>query len=100
MATETETDRQTDRKGQIEERLVYCWLVGTDRPGNMLVYLRDGFAQAIGRAATLRQKLHIKLSLSPSHNILTPGQPIPMLTLQRQAPGRVATGVPVFKPLV
>ena len=35
-----------------------------------------------------------------SHSILTPGQPIPALTLQRQAPGRVATLVPIFKSLV
>ena len=29
-----------------------------------------------------------------------PGQPVPVLTLYRQAPGRVTTGVPVFKSLV
>ena len=31
----------------------------------MLVYLKDGTAQTILRAATLRQKLQIKLSTSP-----------------------------------
>ena len=46
------------------------------------------------------QKLEIKLSTSPSHIILTPGRPAPVLTLERQAPGRVATGVPMFKSLV
>ena len=35
-----------------------------------------------------------------SHIILTPGRPVPVLTLYRQAPGRVATGVPIFKLLV
>ena len=30
---------------------------------------------------TLRQKLQIKFSISPSHSILTPGQPVPALTL-------------------
>ena len=45
------------------------------------VYLRDGSAQTILRAATLRQKLKTKLSISPSHSILTPGQPVPALTL-------------------
>ena len=35
----------------------------------------------IVRAATLRQKLKIKLSTSPSHSILTPGRPVPALTL-------------------
>ena len=33
------------------------------------------------RAATLRQKLQTKLSTSPSHSMLTPGQPVPALTL-------------------
>ena len=41
------------------------------------MYLGDGSAQTIVRAATLRQKLQIKLSLSPRHNILTPDQPVP-----------------------
>ena len=36
----------------------------------MLVYLRDGSARKIVRAATLRQNLQIKLSTSPSHSIL------------------------------
>ena len=34
------------------------------------------------------------------NTILTPGRPVPALTLSRQAPGRVATGVPIFKSLV
>ena len=36
----------------------------------------------------------------PHHNILTLGRPVPVLTLSCQAPGRTATGVPVFKSLV
>ena len=43
--------------------------------------------------------MQIQLSTSPSHSILTPGQPVPALTLQRQAPGGVATVVPSFKSL-
>ena len=39
-------------------------------------------------------------SVSPSHSILTPGWPVPALTLYHQTPGRVATGVPIFKLLV
>ena len=66
----------------------------------MLVYLRDGSAQTVLRAATLRQKLQIRLSTSPSHSIPTPGQPVPAMTLRRQAPGWVATGVPIWKPMV
>ena len=66
----------------------------------MLVYLRDRSAQTILCAATLRQKLQIKLSTSPSHSMLTPGWPIPVLTLWRQASVRVAIGVPIFKSLV
>ena len=34
---------------------------------------------------------------SPSHSILTPGQPVPELILKRQEPGRAATGVPIVK---
>ena len=67
---------------------------------DMLVYLRDGPAQTILRAATLRKKWRIQLSTSPSHSILTPGRPVPALTLRRQAPGMVATGVPILKSLV
>ena len=66
----------------------------------MLVYLRDRSAQTILSAATLRQKLQIQLPTSPSHSILTPGRPVAALTLQCQASGRVATGVPSFKSLV
>ena len=43
-------------------------------------------------------EIQIKLSISPRHSIL--GQPVPALTLQHQAPGRVTTGVPVSKSLV
>ena len=35
-----------------------------------------------------------------THSILTPGRPVPALTLFRQTPDRVATGVPIFKSLV
>ena len=58
-----------------------CLFVGCLASSNGLVYLRDGSAQTILRAATLRQKLQIKLSTSPSHSILTPGPPVPVLTL-------------------
>ena len=39
------------------------------RPSNMLVYVKDGIAQTIVRATTLRQKLKIRLSVSTSHSI-------------------------------
>ena len=39
-------------------------------------------------------------SLSPSHSVLTPGQPLSALTLKSQAAGRVATGAPISKSLV
>ena len=48
---------------------------------------------------TLREKSPVTLSISCSFSILTPGQPVPVLTLYRQASGRVATGVPMFKSL-
>ena len=59
-----------------------------------------GRVYSLLRAATVRQKLPTTLSISPSHSILTPGQPVPALTLQRQVPGRTETGVPIFKSLV
>ena len=59
----------------------------------MRVYLRYGSAKTILRAASLRKKLLIKLSTSRSHS----GRPVPALTLYRQVPDRVATGVPSFK---
>ena len=52
-----------------------------DELQKMLVYLRDGSAQKILRAATLRYKLQIQLPISPSYSILMPGQPVPALTL-------------------
>ena len=66
--------------------VLFCFvLVGVllvdQRPSNMLVYLRDGSAQTSLRATTLRQKLQIKRFTLPSHNMLTPGQPVPALTL-------------------
>ena len=66
----------------------------------MLLYLRDGSAQTTACAATLRQRLQIKLATSPSHSILTLGHSVLTLILQHQKPGNVATRAPVFKPLV
>ena len=60
---------------------VYCLVA--QRPSNTRVYLRDGSAQTILRAATLRYKLQIKLSTfkqytdtgltSPNADPVTPG---------------------------
>ena len=54
-------------------------------------YLRDRSALTVLRAAKLRYKLRFKLSISPSNIILTSGQPVSVLILKRQTPGRVAT---------
>ena len=58
-----------------------CGVLTAEGPSNMLTYLRDGVARTRARAATLRQKLQIELSISPSRSILTPGQRVPALTL-------------------
>ena len=63
----------------------------------MRVNLRDESAQKMFRAATLRWKLQIKLSTSLCHSILTPGQPVPALSLHRQAPGRSRAGEARFE---
>ena len=58
-------------------QLCDCCLLVTQHPSDMQVYLSDGFALTIVRAATLRYKLQIKLSTSRNHNRLTSGQPVP-----------------------
>ena len=63
-------------------------------------YLTDESAEMIVRAATLRQKLNVKLAISPSHNVLTPSLQVVALTLLRQTPGGVASRIPVFESLV
>ena len=67
---------------------------------SILVHFKERSAQTSVCAATLTYKLLIKLSILPSHSIMTLGWPVPALTLQHQAPSRVATGVPVFKSLL
>ena len=61
---------------------------------------RDESAETGVRADTLGWKLQIKLAISSNHCILTPGQPVPAVTLSRQAPNNVVTGVPISKSLV
>ena len=53
----------------------------SQHPSIVPVYPRDVSAQTIGRAATLRKKLQIKLPISVSYSILKPGQPVRALTL-------------------
>ena len=45
-------------------------------------------------------EMQIKLPVSPSHSMLTLGQPVPAQTLHHQVPARVATRVPTFQPQV
>ena len=52
--------------------------------------LRKAPAHTTVPAATLIQKLLIQLAISPSHNILTPGQPVPEVTPSRKAAARRA----------
>ena len=69
-----------------------CWLFNIQEIGH--VYPRDGSAQTILHAATLREMLQMKLRILPTHNT-TPGKPVLALTLQChcQAPGKVATRI-------
>ena len=41
-------------------------------------------------------EVQIKRVISPTHNVLTPGQPAPALTLYCKVPSKVSTGVPIF----
>ena len=68
--------------------LLLSFLGSLTFPATCSVDLRDGSAQTTVRAATLGQKFQIKLAISPSHSILTQGQPVTALTLQRQAAGQ------------
>ena len=54
------------------------------------MYLRDGPAQTVVRAATLRQKQQSRLAVSPSHGALTLGQPGLVQVLESQRPGKAA----------
>ena len=56
-------------------------------PSNLLVYIRDASAQTFKRAATPRQKMQVKLAISPGHSILAQGQPVLARTPQYQALG-------------
>ena len=76
---------------------MFVYFLVAERPSNMLVYLRDQSAQTIIRSVTLRQKLQIQLSISPSRSILTSGQPVPARNLKRQSPGRDRLGSLVVK---
>ena len=54
----------------------FCLLVGCTRPSNMHEYLRDESASKV-----VRSEIEIAHQTSPSHTILTPGQPVFALTL-------------------
>ena len=64
------------------------------------VYPGNGSVERAICAITLRLKSLIKFAISSSHSTLTPSQPVPVLILQQQVPGKVTTGVPIFKSLV
>ena len=105
--THTDTNRQTDAQTQTNTHTHTHLTITTILNPKLLLLVgltsqqqasvSPGRICTILRAATLRQKLRIKLSISPSHSILTLGRPVPALTVERQVPGRVATGVPIFK---
>ena len=58
--------------------VVVCWFYV---PAACSVYLRGGSVQTLPRDATLGSKLQIQLAMSPRHGVLTPGQPVPALTV-------------------
>ena len=69
-------------------------------PSNMFQYLRDRSARTTVWAVVLRQTLQVSLSISPSHSILTPGQPVPADPITPGAWQGIATGVAILKSLV
>ena len=55
----TAQNNSVEALGDMSNFYVDCLLA--ERPSNMLVYLRHGSARAVVHAATLKQKLQIKL---------------------------------------
>ena len=68
--------------------LAVCWLFNI--PATDEVYLRG---EQIRQSDTLRQKLLIKLAISPSLSMLTTGQLVQALTPHRRASGRAVSRV-------
>ena len=60
----------------------------------------DGSAKTFVDAATLRQKLQIKLAISACNGILTPGQLLLAVTLSNHSPGKIAARVAMIESLV
>ena len=56
-------------------QLAHCWVINFF--GHICIHF-------VSCAAILRQKLQLILALSPSHSVLTPGQTVQTLTLQRE----------------
>ena len=73
--------------------IVVSWL---NMPATCKVFLKDRFVWTSLITATLTQKLQIQLAVSPSHSMLTAGQPVLALTLQSQTAVRADTREPVF----
>ena len=85
---------------RITVKRLFCFGV-VWRPSNMQgIHLSDGSVKTILCAATLRRKLQVKLTIAPSHNILTPNRPVLALTRRSKTPCRADTGVPVLTSLV
>ena len=79
---EREREREREERERRErERERGCLSVGCFTSQQHVSATQIRSSQAIVRAATLPQKLQIKLSISPTCSILTPGQPAPALTL-------------------
>ena len=73
-----------------------CFDGSTFQQHGQCVSGRPASAGTISHAATLKQKLQIKLASLPSHSILILGNTTPSLTLWCQPSGRVAANIPSF----
>ena len=63
--------------GGVRGKGFVCWLLACLL--NVPATSQGRICKETLNAATLRKKLQIKLSTSPSHSIPTPGQPVPAL---------------------
>ena len=62
---------------------IASWLLSV--PATCSVYIRNESSRSMSCVASVRKRLQTKLVISPSHSILTQGQPVLAFTFVRMA---------------
>ena len=84
-----------ERKEDLEAEGFVCWLPNI--PATRLCISGTNLLRQLYVLPRWDRSCRFKPSTSPSHRILTPGQPVPALILYYQPPGRVAIEIQIFK---